>query len=87
LPASITSAIDEGFCLRYTYLAAGNDILHNQMEDRMQLTNAELRPLAEIGQKLAKQILKEVATSVPSDTILAWYRKAASMTARQAVEG
>jgi transposase InsO family protein len=39
------------------------------------LTDAERQTLAEIGKKLSKQALEEIATIVKPDTILAWHRK------------
>jgi putative transposase len=45
------------------------------IEGRGQLTDAERQTLAEIGKKLGKQALKDVATIVKPDTILAWHRK------------
>jgi putative transposase len=41
----------------------------------MRLTDGERKALADIGQKLGKQALKEVATIVKPATILAWHRK------------
>src|SRR5205085_6616371 len=42
---------------------------------RVQLTDGERTMLAELGQKLGKQALKEVAQIVKPDTILGWHRK------------
>src|SRR5262249_29814731 len=39
------------------------------------LPNGERKAVAEIGQKLGKQALKDVATLVKPDTILGWHRK------------
>ena len=39
------------------------------------MSDAERKTLAEIGRKLGKQALAEMATIVKPDTILAWYRK------------
>ena len=41
----------------------------------MRLSDGERKALAEIGQKLGKQALQEVAQIVKPDTILAWHRK------------
>jgi putative transposase len=41
----------------------------------VRLTDGERTARAEIGQKLSKQALKEVATIVKPDTILGWHRK------------
>jgi putative transposase len=42
---------------------------------RVRLRDGERKTLAEIGQKLGKQALQDVATIVKPDTILAWHRK------------
>ena len=41
----------------------------------MRLSDGERKALAEIGQKLGKQALQEVATMVKPDTILGWHRR------------
>jgi putative transposase len=51
-----------------------NRILRNQITGRMRLTDGERKMLADIGYKLGKQALAEVATIVKPDTILAWHR-------------
>ena len=61
--------------LRNEYLVTENHILRNQIEGRVLLADAERQTLAEIGKKLSKQALEEVATIVKPDTILAWHRK------------
>jgi putative transposase len=50
-------------------------MLRNQITGRVRLTDGERKTLAEIGQKLGKQALQEVAKIVKPDTILAWHRK------------
>jgi transposase len=41
----------------------------------LRLSTGERKALAEIGQKLGKQALEQVATIVKPDTMLAWHRK------------
>jgi hypothetical protein len=41
----------------------------------LQLSDAERATLAEIGQRLGRRALKEVAVAAKPDTILSWYRK------------
>jgi putative transposase len=60
--------------LRNEYLVTENRILRNQIKGRVRLSTGEHKALAEIGQKLGKQALKQVATIVKPDTILAWHR-------------
>ena len=50
-------------------------MLRHQITGRVRLTDAERKTLAEIGHKLGKQALQEVASIVKPDTILAWHRK------------
>jgi transposase InsO family protein len=51
-----------------------NRLLRQQITGRIRLSDAERKTLAEIGKKLGKQALAEVATIVKPDTILAWHR-------------
>jgi putative transposase len=71
----ITGSVEEKLLLRIEYLVAENRILRDQIKGRVQLCDAERRTLAEIGKKLSKQALEEVASIVKPDTILAWHRK------------
>ena len=48
--------------------------------DTTRLTDGERKTLADIGSKLGKQALKEVATIVKPDTILAWHRRFVAQT-------
>jgi putative transposase len=75
LLAYITGTVDQELLLRNEYLVTENRILRNQITGRVRLTDGERKTLAEIGQKLGKQALKEVAKIVTPDTILAWHRK------------
>jgi putative transposase len=75
LLAYISGSVDEDLLLRNEYLAAENRILRDQSKGRVQLTDAERQTLAEIGKKLGKKALEEVAHIVKPDTILAWQRK------------
>ncbi len=71
----ITGSVEEELLLRNDYLVAENRILRDQLQGRLQLTDAERKTLAESGKKLSKQALEEVASIVKPDTILAWHRK------------
>jgi putative transposase len=75
LLTSITGSVDEELRLRNVYLTAENRILRHQIKGRVPLTNAERTTLAELGHKLGKKALAEVATIAQPDTILAWHRK------------
>src|SRR6059058_384169 len=75
LLAYITGTVDQELLLRNEYLVTENRILRNQIKGRVRLSDGERRTLAEMGQKLSKQALAEVATIVKPDTILGWHRK------------
>jgi hypothetical protein len=75
LLAYITGTIDQELLLRNEYLVTENRMLRHQIKGRIHLSDGERKTLAEIGQKLGKQALAEVATIVKPDTILAWHRK------------
>jgi putative transposase len=75
LLAYITGTVDQELLLRNEYLVTENRILRNQLTGRIRLSDGERKTLAEIGQKLGKQVLTEVATIVKPDTILGWHRK------------
>ena len=74
LLAYITGTVDQELLLRNEYLVTENRILRHQITGRVRLTDGERKTLAEIGQKLGKQALKEVAKIVKPDTILGWHR-------------
>jgi putative transposase len=78
LLAYIAGSVDEELLLRNEYLVAENRILRDQIKGRVQLRDAERQTLAEIGVKLDKQALEEVANIVKPDTILGWHRKLAA---------
>src|ERR1700757_2089253 len=73
--AYITGTVDQELLLRNEYLAAENRILEIQLRGRVKLSDAERATLAEIGHRLGRKVLDEVATIARPDTILAWYRK------------
>ena len=58
-------------------IKAENRILRHQITGRVRLTDGERKTLVEIGKKLGKQALKEVAHVAKPDTILGWHKKIA----------
>jgi transposase InsO family protein len=74
LLAYITGTVDQELLLRNEYLVAENRILRNQIKGRIRLRDGARKVLADIGQKLGKLALQEVATIVKPDTILGWHR-------------
>src|SRR5215831_14133257 len=75
LLAYITGTVDQELLLRNEYLVTENRMLRKQITGRVRLTDAERKTLAEIGYRLGKQALTEVATIVKPETILGWHRK------------
>jgi hypothetical protein len=75
LLAYITGTVDQELLLRNEYLVAENRILKAQIKARLRLSEAERTTLAEIGHRLGRKGLEEVATTAKPDTILGWYRK------------
>ena len=75
LLAYITGTVDQELLLGNGYLVTENRILRNRITGRVRLTDDDRRILAEIGKKLGKQALAEVASIGSPETILAWHRK------------
>jgi putative transposase len=73
--AYVTGTVDQELLARNEYLAAENRILKAQLKGRLKLSDAERATLGEIGHRLGRKALAEVATVAQPDTILAWYRK------------
>jgi putative transposase len=66
--------VDQQLLLRNEYQVTANRILRQQIMGRLRLSDGERKTLAELGKKLGRQALAEVATIVKPDTILAWHR-------------
>jgi putative transposase len=75
LLAYITGTVDQELLMRNEYLVTENRILRDQIKGRLRLSDGEHKALADIGEKLGKQALQEVAKIVKPDTILGWHRK------------
>jgi len=73
--AYITGSVDEELLLRNEYLATENRILRAQIKGRLLLSDAEKKTLADIGYRLGRKALEDVANAARPDTILGWYRK------------
>jgi len=74
LLAYITGTVDQELRLRHEYLVTENRILRQQIKGRVQLSDGDRKTLAEIGKRLGRKALEEVASIVKPDTILAWHR-------------
>ena|ERR1017187_4098324 len=70
--AYITGTVDQELLLRNEYLAAENGILKAQLKGCLRLSDAERAKLGEIGHRLGRKSLSEVATTALPDTILSY---------------
>jgi hypothetical protein len=75
LLAYVTGLINQELLLKNEYLAAENRILRAHLPARLRLSDPERSTLAEIGKRLGRKALAQVACVAKPDTILAWYRK------------
>jgi putative transposase len=75
LLAYVTGLVNQELLLQNEYLAAENRILRAHLPRRLRLTDPERSTLAEIGKRLGRRALKEVARVAQPDTILAWYHR------------
>jgi putative transposase len=75
LLAYVSGSVNQELLLRNEYLAAENRILRAKLPTRLRLGNPERATLAEIGKRLGRKALREVACVAKPDTILAWYRR------------
>jgi len=73
--AYVTGTVDQELLARNEYLTAENRILKAQLNGRVKLSDAERGVLGEIGHRLGRNALTDVATIARPDTILGWYRK------------
>jgi putative transposase len=73
--AFIIGTVDQELLLRNEFLAAENRILKGQLKGRLRLSDAERARLGEIGHRLGRKTLGEVANAALPDTIPAWYRR------------
>lgn len=73
--AYVTGTVDQELLGRNEYLAAENRILKAQLNGRPKLSDGDRKTLGEIGHRLGRKVLADVATIARPDTILGWYRK------------
>lgn len=73
--AYITGTVDQELLLRNEYLVAENRILRSQLKERLRLSDVERATLGEIGHRLGRKALDDVANAARPDTILGWYRR------------
>ena len=70
--AYITGTVDQELLSRNEYLVTENRILKRQHKGRLLLSDAER---GEIGHRLGRKALADVANAAKPDTILGWYRR------------
>src|SRR6202051_205582 len=75
LLAYVTGSVNQELLLRNEYLAAENRVLRAKLPARLRLSNPERITLAEIGTRIARKALRDVACVARPDTILGWYRR------------
>jgi putative transposase len=75
LLAYVTGLVNQELLLQNEYLAAENRVLRSHLPTRLRLSDPERSTLAEIGKRLGRKALAQVACVAKPDTILAWYRR------------
>src|ERR1700675_91106 len=75
LLAYVTGSVNQELLLRNEYLAAENRILRTKLPARLRPSDPERITLAEIGKRLGRKALRDVACVAKPETILAWYRR------------
>ena len=73
--AYITGTVDQELLLRNEYLVAENRILKARLDGRLLLSEVERATLGEIGHRLGRKALEDVANAARPDTFLGWYRR------------
>ena len=75
LLAYITGLVNQELLLQNEYLAAENRMLRAHLPSRLRLSDPQRSTLAEIGKRLGRKALAQVACVAKPSTILGWYRK------------
>jgi putative transposase len=75
LLAYVSGLVNQKLLLQNEYLAAENRILRAHLPARLRLSDPQRSTLAEIGKRLGRSALQQVACVAKPDTILAWYRR------------
>src|SRR5512133_3613848 len=73
--AYVTGLVNQQLLVQNEYLAAENRILRTHLPAQLRLSNPERSTLAEIGKRLGRAALQQVACVAKPDTILARYRR------------
>ena len=70
LLAYVSGLVNQQLLLQNEYLV---EVLRSHLPVRAPLTNAQRTTLAEIGKRLGRQGLNQIASVAKPETILAWY--------------
>ena len=73
--AYVTGLFNQKLLLQNECLAAEVRIIRARLPVRMRLSDPERSALAEIGKRLGRAALQQVARVAKPDTILAWYQR------------
>jgi putative transposase len=71
----VTGLVNQQLLMQNEYLVAENRILRAQLPRRLRFTDPQRYTLAEIGKRLGRIALEQVACVVKPETILGWYRR------------
>src|SRR3974377_2137632 len=77
--AFVTGLVDQELLAQNEYLVAENRILKAQSQGRLKLTDAERARLGEIGHRLGRKPLAEVAIGARQHPPVAWSRRLAPL--------
>jgi putative transposase len=73
LLAYVSGLVNHQLLLQIEYLVAENRTLRSHLPVRVPLTNSQRMTLAEIGKRLGRLGLNQIASVAKPETILAWY--------------
>ena len=73
--AYVTGLVNQELLLKNEYLAPENRILRSHLPKRLRLSDEERSTLAQIGKRVGRKLLQQVALVAKPDTILGWYRR------------
>jgi hypothetical protein len=72
LLAYVTGLVNQRLLLQCEYLIAENRILRSRLPVNVRLSDPERHTLADIGKRLGRNLLAEVACVAKPETILGW---------------
>ena len=75
LLAYVSGLVNQELPLQNEYLLAENSILKAHLRPGFRLSPPERTTLAEIGKRLGRKLLRQVARVAKPDTILGWHRQ------------